>query len=63
MSLLERLARDKELREDLLSLLKELGAMEPEEPPLASLPPSTSAKKKHKADQYGGDTDMKELPI
>lgn len=35
MSLLERLARDKYLRDDLLELIKELQVEEPVDPPLA----------------------------
>lgn len=37
MSLLERLARDKTLRDDLLSLIKELQAEDTEDPPLTTV--------------------------
>lgn len=55
MSLLERLARDKELREDVMALLKELGALEPEQPPLAAFKPTSSQGKKPRPSKYTED--------
>ena len=56
MSLLERLARDKELREDVMALLKELGALEPEQP-LAPFKPSSSQGKKPRPSRAADEDD------
>lgn len=64
MSLLERLARDKYLRDDLLELIKELQVEEPVDPPLAPVRQAQPGAKKQKSNRVAfEDQPMKDVEI